>query len=421
MKMDSKWRILVLTVILAVSSMVWLVTPALARTEETVPDAVYYSNVCEVFSFPQFLEAYNSKVRIIIIKRSMDLSEDPPVSPTNKNIIIDTNVTLTVSSRNWGFSGLVENYGMIRVPGRLSFGTESPNIGDIRTVGHGTISFSTGSIKGVGADMVEYYLGKNSIYDNLSMQPGPEKVNFKIDRNLIIPESKSLWLNINCTLEVPEGVTLVVLGTLTTYNDPIVKGRVVGDIDVGTKVFTGTPLLPGLSYWASQEVYALDFRGVIPATLRYSFQTPLRRDEFTALMVNIYETTKGAVSTYGSPFDDIASSVYKTAVEKAKSIGIIDGTASTKFTPDGLLTREQAAKILCNLISIINGVELELDGTPNYFDSGDISNWATGFIAFAQENKVMMGDSTGRFNPQNNLTREEALIVAERLFVQYDW
>jgi len=144
-------------------------------------------------------------------------------------------------------------------------------------------------------------------------------------------------------------------------------------------------------------------------------------DEFTALIVNIYETTKGTVAKYESLFDDIDSSVYKTAVEKAKSIGIIDGTSSTKFTPDGLLTREQAAKILCNVISIINGVELELDGTPKYFDSGDISNWATGFIAYAQENKIMMGDSTGRFNPRNSLTREEALIVAERLFVQYDW
>ena len=420
--MDNKWRILVLTVILAVSSVMWFVTPALAETEETVPDAVYYSNVCEVFSFPQFLEAYDSKVTTIIIKRSMDLSENPPVYPTDKNLIIDTNVTLAVSAYNWGFTGRVENYGMIRVSGRLVFYTESPNIGDIETVGQGIVSFNISSTKDIGVDKVEYYLGNNSIYDELNLVPGPEIVNFKIDRNLIIPANKSLWLNIYCTLEVPEGVTLVVLGTLTTFNDPIVKGRVVGDIHLSdNRKFTGIPLLPGLSYWASREVYALDFRGVIPATLRNSFQNPLRRDEFTALMVNIYEANKGAITKYESPFDDIASSVYKTAVEKAKSIGIIDGTSSTKFTPDGLLTREQAAKILCNVISIINGVELELDGTPNYFDSGDISNWATGFIAFAQKNKIMMGNSTGRFNPQNNLTREEALIVAERLFVQYNW
>jgi len=401
--------------------MVWLATPALAETEETVPDAVYYSNVCEVFSLPQFLEAYNSKVTTIIIKQSMDLSQEPPVSPTNKNIIIDTNVTLTVSAWNWGFAGLVENHGMIRVSGRLSFSIESPNIGDIKTVGQGTVSFHIGATKDVGADKVEYFLGDNSIYDTLSLFPDPGEANLIIDRNLIIPAGKSLWLNSACTLEVPESVTLVVLGTLTTFNDPIVKGSVVGDIHIGDKIFTGIPLLPGLSYWASQEVYALDFRGVIPATLRYSFQTPICRDEFTALMVNIYETTKGAITTYESPFDDIASSVHKTAVEKAKSIGIIDGTSSTKFTPDGLLTREQAAKILCNVVSIINGVELELDGTPNYFDSGDISNWAISFVAFAQENKIMMGDSTGQFNPQNNMTREEALIVAERLFVQYEW
>lgn len=69
MKIDNKLCSLALTVVLAVSCMMWLAMPVLAATD-IVPDAVYYDNVCEVFSFPQLLEAYDSKVTTIIIKRS---------------------------------------------------------------------------------------------------------------------------------------------------------------------------------------------------------------------------------------------------------------------------------------------------------------------------------------------------------------
>jgi hypothetical protein len=187
--------------------------------------------------------------------------------------------------------------------------------------------------------------------------------------------------------------------------------------------------LPSLSSWAEAEVKSLNARGAIPSALQngYSylgqatFQTLIRRDEFTALMVNVYELVKGEVSTYHSPFSDIADSDYKTEIEKAKTVGLIDGTSATGFTPSGLITREQAAKILCNLVSKIEETDPKPKGSPNYLDSAMISDWAAGFVAYAQENKIMTGSSTGRFYPLNNLSREEAMLVAERLIVQYGW
>ena len=73
------------------------------------------------------------------------------------------------------------------------------------------------------------------------------------------------------------------------------------------------------------------------------------------------------------------------------------------------------------MVDIIEGIDPKPNGPPNYFDSASISGWAAGYVAYAQENKIMLGSSTGRFNPQNNLTREEAMLVAERLIVQYGW
>jgi hypothetical protein len=189
------------------------------------------------------------------------------------------------------------------------------------------------------------------------------------------------------------------------------------------------PPLSGLSSWAEAEVNSLNARGVIPSSLKNgssfygqdNFQSPIRRDEFTALMVNVYEMVKGQVTTYRSPFVDIADSDYKTAVEKAKTIGLVDGTSATGFTPGGLITREQAVKILCKAVSKIEGIDPKPKGSPNYVDSATISDWAVDFVATAQENKIMTGSSTGRFHPLNNLSREEAMLIAERLIVQYGW
>jgi len=86
-----------------------------------------------------------------------------------------------------------------------------------------------------------------------------------------------------------------------------------------------------------------------------------------------------------------------------------------------LITREQAAIFLCNVVSKVEGIEPKAKGRPIYIDSAAISYWAVDFVAYAQENKIMLGNNTGRFNPVNNLSREEAMLIAERLIVQYGW
>jgi hypothetical protein len=175
------------------------------------------------------------------------------------------------------------------------------------------------------------------------------------------------------------------------------------------------------SPWARNEIESLAARGIIPSALKDNYQAPIHRDEFTALMVNMYESVKGNLTTYNAPFVDIKNSSYKVAIEKAKTIALIDGTSERMFVPNGLLTREQAAKILCNVVSKIEEIDSRPNGPPNYSDNMEISNWAVSYVAYAQENKIMTGSSTGRFHPLRNLSREEAMLTAERLIVQYGW
>jgi hypothetical protein len=42
-------------------------------------------------------------------------------------------------------------------------------------------------------------------------------------------------------------------------------------------------------------------------------------------------------------------------------------------------------------------------------------------VAYAQQNGIMQGKGGGAFDPKGHLTREEAMLVAERLIVRYGW
>jgi hypothetical protein len=125
------------------------------------------------------------------------------------------------------------------------------------------------------------------------------------------------------------------------------------------------------------------------------------------------------VTAQPTSFIDISDSDYKTDIEKAKTVGLIDGTSDTTFTPQGLLTREQTAKLLYTIVEKIDGATLGNE-TPEFLDSDQISDWAVPYVAFVQKNNIMQG-SNGNFNPQGNLTCEQAMVVMERLIVQFGW
>jgi len=181
------------------------------------------------------------------------------------------------------------------------------------------------------------------------------------------------------------------------------------------------PPLTGISSWSVDEVNELDTRSVIPLSLRNDFQQPIRRDEFTALLVNIEDyATQGFWSPNDSPFTDISDSLYKALIYYAYASGLVDGTSTSTFSPSALLTREQTAKFLYKIVSIIDDATLG-DDTPGFIDNTRISNWAKPYVAWCQKNNIMHGRDDNTFDPQGYLTREETMVVAERLIVRFKW
>jgi hypothetical protein len=56
---------------------------------------------------------------------------------------------------------------------------------------------------------------------------------------------------------------------------------------------------------------------------------------------------------------------------------------------------------------------------PEYSDNSSISGWAVVFVAYATEQGLMIGAENNLFKPLDNLTREEAMLLAERMIAKY--
>jgi len=215
-------------------------------------------------------------------------------------------------------------------------------------------------------------------------------------------------------------------------NDNNVLGT--GDILSRTKptnvfdaVVSVVPIYPnpinGASTWAVPELTSLFGMDFLPPMLWSSYQSNVTRAEFAGLLISMYETMNGREISYpeNTNFKDITNHVFAIEIRKAFEIELVAGVSETDYNPEGRITRQEAAKMICTFICIVEDIELPIWGyVQQYLDAADIAAWAVPFVAFAHENDIMQG-SDGYFLPLNNLTREQILAMIYRTILKYNW
>ena len=109
------------------------------------------------------------------------------------------------------------------------------------------------------------------------------------------------------------------------------------------------------------------------------------------------------ISAGAKDFTDDDKITYEEAVNVISEIGVVDGYADGKFNPTNTLTRQAAAKIICNLIlGPTTAAELHADTAP-YKDVPATSEFA-GYIAYCAKEGIISGYADGTFKPGNTLT-----------------
>ena len=174
----------------------------------------------------------------------------------------------------------------------------------------------------------------------------------------------------------------------------------------------------GASTWASKDIESAIQKGYVPGSLQYDYTNIITRQEFCQLAVKFVEYATGSnIDSYllekGVVRDANAFSDSKDPdVLAAFALGITSGTGNSKFTPNGQITREQAATMIRNICMVI-GVPMSTLPTEVYADISNASTWATESIYFCYSNKVMSGTRINplTFSPKAKYTREQSIVT----------
>lgn len=137
----------------------------------------------------------------------------------------------------------------------------------------------------------------------------------------------------------------------------------------------------------------------IASGTRYTFRMPDSDVTITATF---------RTRIYSSSFTDVPSNAwYYSAVSYVASEGLMTGTGTNTFSPDGLTSRAQIVTILWRL----SGEPSALSGAFTDVPTGQYYSTA---VAWASREGIVTGVGNNRFEPNSNITREQLAVMLYR-------
>lgn len=174
----------------------------------------------------------------------------------------------------------------------------------------------------------------------------------------------------------------------------------------------------GASDWAKKDLnMALEY-GFITDKIKDDMSGSITREEFAEVAVKLYElyTGKSAEAAPLSTFTDTVNS----EILKAYKLGIVNGIGNNKFAPQVLINREQMAAMLNRAVEALNpNADMSIEGAPTFADDKEIAPYFVANVKFMAKNGLINGVGNNMFAPKTTSTREQAVIVAVRVYETY--
>lgn len=134
------------------------------------------------------------------------------------------------------------------------------------------------------------------------------------------------------------------------------------------------------------------------------------RQEVASILVNILKLQEPNIQA--SSYTDVPPNAWgMRAIEAVKNAGIMRGDGNGKFRPNAPVTREELAVVL---VSAIKADTIGKGGNLGVADASKISSWAKPAVQVAMEKGLLRGDGKN-FNPKQNAPRQEVAIMAVNL------
>jgi hypothetical protein len=164
--------------------------------------------------------------------------------------------------------------------------------------------------------------------------------------------------------------------------------------------------------WAQGGILEAQSRGLLKGDEKGNFRPTalVTRQEVASILVNILKLQEPDVQA--SSYTDVPANAWGLkAIEAVKNAGIMRGDGNGKFRPNAPVTREELASVL---VSAVKADTTGKGGNLTVADAAKISSWAKPAVEVAMEKGLLRGDGTN-FNPKQNAPRQEVAIMAVNL------
>ncbi len=175
--------------------------------------------------------------------------------------------------------------------------------------------------------------------------------------------------------------------------------------------------------WAKAEVDEARSKGLLFAEADQNFQDYISRELFCKLIVRVVEQQKGEAVQVSitNPFNDTANE----QIVKAFQLGIVKGVSTTQFAPQNLITRQEVAVMMMRAFRVLDTMNnktltqnVDISGIA-FNDEASIANWALQDVKEAFKLNLVKGVGNNTINPLGNTTVEQSILLALRLFNNY--
>ncbi len=110
---------------------------------------------------------------------------------------------------------------------------------------------------------------------------------------------------------------------------------------------------------------------------------------------------------------DVMGTKYEESVELLNALNIMVGDDTGEFRLDDPIKRSEVAKIATAIAGLTDVAESTK--TQANFPDVSASHWANGYINVSQAQNFVIGDDTGKFRPDDNISYAEAVTIMMRV------
>ncbi len=180
---------------------------------------------------------------------------------------------------------------------------------------------------------------------------------------------------------------------------------------------TPTPVLQNDTFrdvpkgsWCYEYVEELAGKGIVGGYNGAFYPTEsVTREEFVKMLLGMLEIEPTETA---AAFGDVKENEWYTPyVATAAKLGIVDGIGGGTFGIGQTITRQDMAVMVQRALEATGGSLTQTGAVKRFTDDEIISGYAKEAVESLVRAGVISGDENGRFNPQDNLTREQAAKI----------